>query len=164
MSRKQYEQIQNALNQMGSLDRQAAEGHEKHANSIEDKSFENNTNNQTKTTAGSQSNKQYPQIQNMNSSSQNFNQIIVPSTSSKRSHKITNGQNLGSSSNPRRKTHSQNQKQTNFAVRNQYITQQQSQQQAQNDLVQLMKKREKMNNSALDRIGGGETLNGSKKF
>ena len=54
----------------------------------------------------------------MNASNQNFNQIIVPSTSSKRSHKLNNGQNLGSSSNPRRKTHSQNQKSNNFAVRN----------------------------------------------
>lgn len=34
----------------------------------------------------------------------------------------------------------------------------------QNDLVQLMKKREKLNNSALDRIGVADPLNNSRKF
>lgn len=34
----------------------------------------------------------------------------------------------------------------------------------QNDLVQLMKKREKLNNSALDRIGANDPLNNSRKF
>jgi len=34
----------------------------------------------------------------------------------------------------------------------------------QTDLVQLMKKREKLNNSALDRIGANDPLNNSRKF
>lgn len=90
MSRKQYEQIQNALNQMSSLEKQ-----DKLNNSIDEKSFASEIG-VSKTVGSTNPSKQYPQIQNLNSTGTNFNQIIVPSASSKRSHKVSNSQSVGS--------------------------------------------------------------------
>lgn len=74
VSRKQYEQIQNALNQMNSIDRPQQD---RHNSSLDEKQFE----------VGLQG-------------AQGFNQMIIPSASSKRSSKMAtaNGSNQASQS------------------------------------------------------------------
>jgi hypothetical protein len=87
--------------------------------------------------------------------------MAVPSTSSKRSAKLSNSATAtsGTTSNRRKSGTNANTKlQGNFNLANQYLTQTASGQglpsqtnisNAQNEILQLIKKREKMNNSAM---------------
>ena len=118
-------------------------------NQLEEKSFDSALIQKTNNSVGANGGKQYPQIQEMNSTGSKFNQIIVPSASSKRSHKVTNNQTIGSNqASNRRKNNSQNTK-GSFGSNNTYIAQGSSQAA---DLTQLIKKREKMNKSAMDQL------------
>lgn len=97
----------------------------------------------------------------MNSTGSNFNQIVVPSASSKRSHKVQNSQSVGSSqASQRRKNNSQQSNKNAFAVPQQYMPTGSTQNAA--ELAQLMKKREKLNKSAMDKLN--DPLVNQRKF
>ena len=79
--------------------------------------------------ASSQSNKQYPTVNSLaNGSNASFGQMAAPSSSSKRSQKVTGGgqgqSGTGSQSSQRRKGNSQTVAKNNFNVANQYLTNQ----------------------------------------
>ena len=105
--------------------------------------------------------------------------MAAASTSSKRSQKLNGGgqgqSGTGSQSSQRRKGNSQTVAKNNFNVANQYLTNQPPatgaglstaqtnlMNTAQSDIISMVKKREKMNNSALAQLGGPDAA--SRKF
>ena len=115
MSRKQYEQIQNALNQMSSLEKQNVE-----EQALLGASGQIGLKNQISQPNSNTSNKQYPSVNtNGSSANPNFAAVSSSTTTSKRSSKMGNGQGSSQSS-QRRKGNSQTINKNNFS--NQYMT------------------------------------------